>query len=120
RAAGWALLTPSPSALSGGSVARPEPRRSPAPDGPVKPGHDDRRRWERSRPSKALAQPQRVVDRGVDVAGGDGVADTVEEVGAVGVGRQLGGVALDEAVEVDLAAVAPAGAQLVVDLVGGQ
>src|SRR4051794_4777249 len=71
-------------------------------------------------PSQPLAQPHRVVDRGVDVAGGDGVADAVEEVGAVGVGRQLGGGALDEAVEVDLAAVAGAGAQLVVDLVGRQ
>ncbi len=47
-------------------------------------------------PSHILHQPQRVVDGGVGVAGGDGVADAEELEGAAGVAADRLRLALDQ------------------------
>src|SRR5262249_6829594 len=52
------------------------------------------------------AQSQRVVDRGVDIAAGDGVADAEELEAAVRVGGDRLGLAGDEGLDIHFAAVA--------------
>src|SRR5262249_859750 len=69
-----------------------------------------RRGWARAARSRSErhAQPERVVDGGVDVARGDGVADAEELVDAVGIACDRLRPSRDERAVVDLALVAGA------------
>src|SRR5689334_20305079 len=67
---------------------------------------------------KVLHQPQRVVDGGVDVAAGYGVADAEEGVAVAEAGEGWLGAGGGERVLVGEAVVERAGLQLVVELVG--
>src|SRR5438034_11590575 len=70
--------------------------------------------------SNILRQTQRVVDRGVDVARGDGVADAVERVAPGGIADDGLRTVGDEGGVIDLAAIARSRLQPEVELVERQ
>src|SRR5437667_8360082 len=70
--------------------------------------------------SDVLRQPQRVVDRGVNVARGDGVADAVERIEPCGIADDSLRTAGDEGGVIDLAAIARSRLQPEVELVERQ
>src|SRR4051812_9872953 len=67
--------------------------------------------------SEGPDEAQRVVDGGVGVAGGDGVADAEESIITPGVAGDCLGAAVDEGLVVDLAEVDGAGAEFEVDII---